>query len=327
MAKETVEARKRRRHENLTGYLYIGPAAIILAVFSIFPVCYAVYVSLFNWRLRQGEFVGLDNYVRALTADPKFGQSLVSTVWYVVGTVPVSIGLGLLIANLLAQKIRGRAVYRTIYFLPYITSVVAAAAVWLWILYPAPNDWGLANAVMKKVGLPAQGWVEEETGVFQLVAQHFGGSLPDWMGGPSLALVCVMAFSVWQSLGFDVVVLLAALTNVPKEIYEAAAIDGATGWQRLRYVTVPLISPTLYFLSIVSVIRAFRVFNHVYILASKEASGSANTVTVYIFNAFYGEGGQSVRVGYGSALAMILFVIILLVTLVQMRVIGTRVHY
>jgi multiple sugar transport system permease protein len=177
--------------------------------------------------------------------------------------------------------------------------------------------------MMKGLGLPTQLWVEEPKGVFALVAEHFGGTLPGWAAGPSLSLVCVMLFSIWQSLGFEVVVLLAALTTVPKEIYEAAAVDGATGWRRLRHITIPLISPTLFFLSIISTIRAFRVFSQVYVLGSKDATHSADTVTVYIFRTFY-DGG---RVGYGSATAMILFLIILAVTLLQMRVLGARVHY
>jgi len=312
-----------RRRENLTGLLYVGPAALILALFSVFPVLYAFYVSLHNWGLRKQEFVGFKNYVDALTADPRFGQAMLATAYYVIGTVPVGLILGLIIANLLAGKIRGRAVYRTVYFLPYVTSVVAAAAVWLWMLYPAPAEWGLANSVMKSLGLPPQFWVEESKGIFRLIAERFGSTLPGWAAGPSLSLVCVMAFSVWQSLGFEIVVLLAALTTVPKEIYEAAAVDGATGWRRMRHITIPLISPTLFFLLIVSTIRAFRVFNQVYIMASKETAGTADTATVYIFNTFYVGG----RVGYGSATAMILFLILLAVTLLQMRVLGARVHY
>jgi len=323
MARESPEARRRRRRENLTGWLYVSPAALLLGLFSIFPVGYAFYVSLHDWRLVKGDFVGFANYAEALGSDPSFGRALLATVYYVLGTVPVGLFLALLVANLLAGKIRGRGVYRTIYFLPYVTSVVAAAAVWLWMLYPAPAEWGLANSVMKALGLPPQYWVEESTGIFRLVAEHFGGSVPGWAAGPSLSLVCVMAFSVWQALGFEIVVLLAALTNVPRELYEAAAVDGATGWRRMRHITIPLISPTLFFLVVVSTIRAFRVFSQIYIMASKETAGTADTVTVYIFKTFYVGG----RVGYGSATALILFVIILAVTLVQMRVLGARVHY
>jgi len=311
-----------RWRETLRGYLYVGPAAAILGLFCIFPVCYAFYVSLHDWGLRKQGFVGLRNYTRAFR-DPEFGRAMLVTVFYVLGTVPVGIVLGLLVANLLAQRIRGRSIYRTIYFLPYVTSVVAAAAVWIWILYPAPAEWGLANSVMRALGLPEQAWVEEPTGVIQLIAAHFGGSVPSWAEGPSLALVCVMAFSVWHSLGFQIVVLLAALSNVPREIYEAAAIDGARGWHRLTRITVPLISPTLFFLLIISTIRAFRVFGHIYVLASKDTERTAHNVTMFIFRTFY-EVGEA---GYGSAVALILFVIILLVTLVQMRVLGARVHY
>jgi len=348
MARPSKTAATRRRRECLTGYLYVAPAAVILGLFAIFPVGYAFYVSLHRWGMTRGAFVGLENYRRAFT-DAAFGRAMLATVYYVIGTVPVSIGLGLLVANLLAQRIRGRGMYRTIYFLPYVTSVVAAAAVWLWILYPAPAEWGLANALFERLGLPAQAWVEEPrgifrllgaersgvgwwleqhrlvepTGVFRLFGEHFGLAVPRWVEGPSLALVCVMMFSVWHTLGFDVVVLLAALSSVPGEIYDAAAIDGATGWRRLRYVTVPLISPVLFFLLIVSTIRAFRVFSHIYILASKDTERTAHTVTMFIFRTFYEMGER----GYGSAVALILFVVILVVTLLQFRAVGARVHY
>jgi len=263
--------------------------------------------------------VGFSNYARAFS-DPEFGRAMVVTLYYVLGTVPVGLLLSLLVANLLAQRIRGRAFYRTVYFLPYVTSVVAAAAVWIWMLYPAPAEWGLGNAVLKFLGIPPQRWVEESAGILQLL---FGPSVPGWAAGPSLALVCVMAFSVWHALGFEVVVLLAALSNVPREIYEAAALDGATGWRRLRHITIPMISPTLFFLLIVSTIRAFRVFSHIYVLASKDTERTAHNVTMFIFRAFY----ELREVGYGSAVALLLFVIILVVTLIQMRVVGARVHY
>jgi len=309
-----------RLREHVTGWLYVGPAAAVLGLFFVFPVGYALYVSLHRWSLTREAFVGLENYGRAF-GDPEFGRALLVTVYYVVGTVPASLFLGLLIANLLAQRIRWRSVYRTVYFLPYVTSVVAAAAVFLWIFYP--NEQGLANVVLGWLGVPAQAWVEESRGVLALLLEPMGVALPPWAGGPSLALVCVMVFSVWGSVGFYVVVLLAALTNVPAEIYEAATLDGATGWQRLRHVTVPLISPTLFFLLIVSTIRAFRVFGQIYVMAAKERMGTAHNVTMFIFKTFYERG----ETGYGSAVALILFVIILIVTLVQMRLVGRRVHY
>jgi len=190
------------------------------------------------------------------------------------------------------------------------------------LLVPVYDEGG-AVTVRGLLGLPAQGWVEESRGVVGLVASHVGLRVPGWAAGPSLALVCVMVFSVWSSVGFYVVVLLAALSNVPAEIYEAAALDGATGWRRLRHITVPMISPTLFFLLIVATIRAFRVFGHIYVLAAKDTERTAHNVTMFIFRTFY-ESGET---GYGSAIALVLFAIILLVTLVQMRVVGQRVHY
>ncbi|NQT89417.1 sugar ABC transporter permease [bacterium] len=322
MAEDKGRVGRRTKRETLAGVLYVGPAALVLGVFFLFPVCYALYVSLHRWGFVRYGYVGLANYQRALT-DPEFGRSLAVTVTYVLGTVPVSIVLGLVFASLLSQRIRGRGIYRTIYFLPYVTSVVAAAAVWLWLLYPAPAEWGLANNVLRGLGIPAQGWIEESRGVFHIVGEGVGVHVPEGLGGPSLALVCVMLFSVWHSVGFDIVILLAALTAVPREIYEAAAIDGATRWKRLRHVTIPLISPTLFFLLIISTIRAFRVFGHIYVLADKDTQQTAHNVTMFIYRTFY----QDNEVGYGSAAAMLLFLIILLVTLVQMRVVGRRVHY
>ena len=320
MVHDAEAAAARRRRETLTGYLYVGPAVVILGLFFLFPVCYALYVSLHRWGITKGAYVGLANYRRAF-ADAEFGQSLLVTLYYVVGTVPVSIALGLVVANLLARRIRGRLSYRTVYFLPYVTSGVAAAAVWLWIFYP--TEIGLANGVFRWLGLPQQGWVEESRGVFSLVGEHVGLRMPRWAGGPSLALCCVIVFSIWGSVGFNVVVLLAALTSVPQEIYEAAEIDGATGWRRLRYVTMPLISPTLFFLLVISTIRAFRMLDRIYVLAVKEQENTAHTVTMYIFRTFK----EFSERGYGSAIALLLFVIILLVTVVQMRMVGRRVHY
>lgn len=311
---------KRRLRETITGGLLVGPAALVLGLFAVFPVCYAFYVSLHEWRLQRVGFVGLANYTRAFS-DGEFGHSLLVTLYYVVGTVPASLVLGLLIANLLARKLRGRGVYRTIYFLPYVTSVVAASAVWLWIFYP--NEQGLANVVLGWLGLPAQRWIAESVGVFALIGEGLGVRVPAWAAGPSLALVCVMVVAVWGSVGFYVVVLLAALSNVPKEIYEAAELDGATGWRRLRHVTVPMISPTLFFLLIISTIRAFRVFGQIYVLTDKDPEHSAHNVTLFIFRLLYNDRDT----GYGSAIALLLFAIILVVTLIQMRMVGRRVHY
>lgn len=305
----------------LTPFLYLLPAALILLVFHVLPIFYAVYISLFNWRVVQGAFIGLDNYSRAFTA-PEFWRSLLVTVFYVIGTVPFSLAISFVIAYLLFQKIAGRSFYRVIYFMPYVTSLVAIALVWKWIYHP---DYGLLNWLLSFFGIPAQRWLQESTGIFVLLGRSAGLTVPDALGGPSLALVALVGFAIWHSIGFDVVVLLAGLSNVDPELYDAARIDGAQRIALLRHITLPLLSPTLFFLSTVSIIRSFQAFIQIYVMTNPtgNALGTAETITVSIFKSFY----EFTRLGYGSAMAMILFVIILAITLVQLRVAGRRVHY
>jgi len=302
-------------------YLYLAPAAIILLAFSIYPVFQAAHMSVYtDWGKKSERFAGLRNY-DALLSRGEFWHSLAVSVWYAVGTVPVALLLSFLIANLLFQKLRALGLYRVIYFLPYVTSTVAAAIVWRWIF--DPNDRGIVNSVFNWLGLPAQRWYQEAAGVFTLIGEHFGLSLPSWAGGPSLALVCVMIFSIWHALGFDIVIFLAGLSAIPKEMHEAADIDGATAFQRLRHITLPLLSPTLFFLIVVSVIRSFQTFNQIYIMTPQESTGSAQNVTMLIFNKLWVDHQECMA----AAVALLLFLIVLGLTTFQMRVLGPRVHY
>lgn len=303
-------------------YLYLLPALIVVIGFHLLPVGYAFWVSLHNWSIAQGRFVGSGNYERLLT-DPDFHNALRTTLWFVVGTVPLELGLGLLIATLLFQPIRGRGLYRTVFFLPYVTSTVAAAAVWTWLFNPQS---GVANALLTSAGLPAQRWLQEPTGVLALFGSAWGWSLPGWAEGPSLALVSIALFSVWQGLGFTVVIYLAGLGNVPRELYEAGRIDGASERQLFRHITLPLLTPTTYFLIILGTIRAFQSFNQVYVMSIDHRGGPVGTTqlaTVFIYDTFYGQ----TRLGYGAAAAFILFGIVLLLTLIQVRFLGRRVDY
>jgi len=316
--------RKRSLLASLRGYAYIAPAVLVLGVFGVFPLFYGFYVSWFDWGLTVERFVGFANYSKALFDDADFWRALRVTVYYAIGTVPVTMAIAFVIANLLFQRIRGRSWYRMIYFLPYITSTVAAAAVWRWVFYP--HRQGLASSLLAWLmgsAAPDLQWVQDSRGVIALLGEWLGIDLSSW-AEPSLALVCVMIFSIWHSLGFHIVIMLAGLTAIPKELLEAASIDGATGFKRARYVTLPLLSPTLFFLLLISTIRAFRTFNEVYVMASGETTGSVRTLTMYIFQCFYESEG---KVGYGCAVACLLFLMILLLTLVQTRLIGRRVHY
>jgi multiple sugar transport system permease protein len=317
--------KRRLRREAALAYLLLLPSALILGTFGFLPLANALLLSLRDWRLIPGGFVGLLNYQRLLTADPIFQQSLVVTMYYVLGTVPATLALGYLLAELLHSKIRGLGFYRTLYFVPYIVSPVAAAAVWRWILDP---DFGVATALISRLGVHAR-WLHEEAGIFRLMGEGLRLPVPEWAGGPSLALVCIIGVTIWHNLGFAAVVLLAGLSAVPTDVIEAARLDGARGWSLMRRVKLPLLSPTLFFLLVVFTIRAFQTFTQIFVMSIDHEGGPAGTtrnITLYIYQSF-NVYKPRLGPGYGAAMAMLLFAIILVLTLVQFRVVGRRVHY
>lgn len=315
----------RRWREAWLAYALLAPSAVLLAAFGFYPLLASFALSLRARGPAAGEYIGLANYVAVLRADPDFWRALGVTLWFVLGTVPATLVLGYLVAELLSQPIRGRAFYRALFFMPYIVSPVAAAAIWRWIF---DTDYGLANAALLEVGLKPLTWLNESTGVVELIGRGVGAPVPPWAAGPSLALACIIVVSVWHMLGFAVVVLLAGLTLVPAEVTEAARLDGARGWSLLRQVRLPLLSPTLFFLLVVFTIRAFQTFSQIYVLSPDRRGGPEGTtrnVTLYIYLAFreYGSLGPA----YGSTVAFLLFAIILTLTVIQFRALERRVHY
>ncbi len=310
-------APKRRFKFDWIAYVYLFPALLILTVFHILPAFYAFWISMQGGRIRNFRFIGLDNYLNALQA-PEFWGALQNTVFYVLGTVPITMALGLVVAYLLFQKIHGRGIYRTIYFMPHVISAVASAIVWAWVFNPTG---GIANRLLELFGIPSQRWLLESDGVFKLMGQGIGVTVPNWAQGPSLALVSVMIFAIWQALGFDVIIFLAGLTNINSELYEAGKIDGANGWQLFRYITIPLLAPTIFFLLVISIIGSFQAFNHIYtmnIAASQPLGGplgTTRTVSIFMFDQLYTQN----RAGYATAIAVILSLIIFILTLIQFR--------
>jgi multiple sugar transport system permease protein len=268
---------------------------------------------------QPGPFIAAGNYGRLLV-NPDFSQSLANTVWYAGITVPVGIGLAVVFAQLLHGRIWGRTGYRVVYFLPYVTSTVAAAVVWRWIFHPRV---GVANAVIAWLGLPTQNWTDEPRGVFELMGQMAGLPVGGPLAGPSLALVTVAFVSVWYSVGFNTVIALAGLTTIPAELYEAARIDGARRWHLFRCVTLPLLTPTLLFLLIVETIRSFQTFDFFYQMMAAVPVPGAKVVTIYL----YEQGFKSFNLGYAAAIGMVLFVIIFSLTLVQFHATRNRVVY
>ncbi len=260
--------------------------------------------------------------------------SVLRTVFYSAGTVPFQLILAFLLANLLFQKIRGRSLFRMLYFLPYITPTVATAAVWTTVFEPRR---GLLNTILMQIfhmsesNLPR--WIFDSTGIVPLMGQWLGLSLPDWvaaspiLSGPSLAMIAVCIYNIWVFTGYNTVIFLAGLGAIPYELYEAARIDGAGRWQLLRHVTLPLVSPTTYFLTMMGVIGTFKAINHIYIMTQMVGLGgpqdSTTTAAIFIFKQFR-EGN---RWGVASAAALTLLGIILLLTWIQDRMAEGRVHY
>ena len=306
-------------------YLLLAPSAILLGAFGLFPLGYAFLLSLRERGSVPGDFVGFANYGAVLGHDPEFWRSLGVTLFYVLGTVPATLVVGYALADLLYRRLRGQAFYRALFFVPYIASPVAAAAIWRWMY---DRDHGLFNAVLARASRGPVGWLDDPTGVVELVGRGLGWHVPSWSGGPSLALVSIMVVGIWLLAGFAVMVLLAGLSAVPAEVMEAATLDGARGWRLFRNIKLPLLSPTLFFLVVIFTIRAFQTFTLVYVLSNNNRGGpdgTTETVTLYIYLAFreYASRGPA----YGSAMAILLFVAILGLTLLQFRVLGRRVYY
>ncbi len=314
----------RKYKELLTALLYIAPAGIIIVVFRVIPILTAFGVSFYYVMMGKiVGFAGLSQY-RMLLSDPEFWNAFINTCYFVIGTVPVSLIVSLFIAILLNQKIRALGLYRTIYFLPVVTSLVAVSMVWKWIFHPRL---GLLNSFLEALHLDPLMWLEEPKGVFALIASKFGLSLPSWMHGPSLALVAITITNLWRGIGYNVVIFLAGLQNIPSEFYEAAKIDGAGRFQIFRRITWPLISPTTFYVIVMTTITSFQVFTLVYLMTGSPVGGPMGTTKVivyYIFEKGFESGGD---MGYASCVALVLFAIVLALTLIQRRFIERRVHY
>jgi multiple sugar transport system permease protein len=322
---ERAASRRRRGlRENAQAYLFLLPAIAFLGLFKILPALYAVYISLFRWDIVQGAFRGLDNYIDILWANATraqaFWHALSTTATYAFLTVPIEIGLALVVAYVLFQKLAGRDVYRTIYYLPYVTSTVAAATVFLWVFHP---QYGPANQLLGVFGISGLRWYQEPDGVFLMLGNALGVALPEWAAGPSLALVGVAIFSIWHFLGFQILIFLGGLGNIPVEYYEAAKLDGASQWQLFRRITLPLLSPQIFFVFTIASIGVLRAFNEIFVLTNGGPLDTTRTVTMLLFRTFFQQG----QIGLGSAMGVILTLIILGFTLLQFRVLERRVTY
>lgn len=258
-------------------------------------------------------------------ADPDFYLSLKVTIFYSIGTVPIQLGIAMVLAYLLFQPIKGKGLFRIIFFVPYIAPAVATAGIFQ-VLFSLRTT-SIANQIISFLTfgqVEALSWLKEPNPAFSIIGQAFGiEAAADWTFGPSLALVVIILYNIWVFVGYNTVIFLAGLGNIPSVLYEAAEIDGAGRWALFRNVTLPLLSPITFFLSVLAVIGTFKAFTHVWVLRDTAALGTTDTSSIYFFEQFF----RGARFGYATSMAIVLFIIILALTIIQNRLAERRVFY
>ncbi len=288
-----IDRRKRKNSglrmqtkEGILGYLFASPWLLGFFAFTLFPVCSSLYYSLTSYNtLKAPKWVGFYNYIFMFTKDPLFLKALWNTAYYAILSVPLGIAASVLIAMLLNQKVKGMRLFRTIFYLPTVVSSVATALLWMWIMDP---NFGLLNTLLSKIGISGPGWLSD----------------PAW-SKPSLIIM-----SLW-TVGGGMLIYLAALQDVPESLYESASLDGANGWKQFFKITLPMISPTIFFNLITGVIGGFQVFSQAFIMTN---GGPAYSTYFYAYH-LYNKAFKEYNMGYASALAWILLVVTLILSL------------
>jgi len=290
---------KRETKDAIKGWFFVTPSLMFQVLFVYLPLAYAFFVSFHRWNMiRPMKYVGLRNYIDLLTSE-EFWHSLYVTFIYILGTVPTSVILGLLLALLLNMNwLKGRGLFRTMFYIPVITAMAAAAVVWNWLFEP---NVGLINYIMGFFGIAPKKWLND----------------PHW------AIVALIIVGVWKRIGYNMVLFLAGLQTIPRTYYEAAMIDGATTFARFWHITLPLLSPTTLFVTIIQFIASFRVFISVSVMTQGGPARSTEVITYFLYeNAF-----NYLKMGYASAIAVIMFVMMFAFTLLQFKVSQRKVFY
>lgn len=307
--------------ETFWAYIYLLPVFAILGVFVFYPVFKSFFMSFYDWDLISApKYIGLENYKDLLT-DSVFLKAIVNTAYFVFISVPLTMIVSLFFAILLNSKIKMKSWYRLAFFIPWITSPVAATMVWKWIFNY--NDYGLLNYFLSQLTHVVNWFAYIFT--FGHVHHWLSFNPVNWLNLPSATIPNLILIHVWKMMGYNIVIFLAGLQNVPQELYEAADVDGATKWQKFRNITVPMISPTTFFITVISIIGAFKVFTEVFVLYNGTPGmlNSGMTMVFYIYIKAFSDW----KMGYASAAAYILFFIIFIFTLIQMRMSKNKVHY
>lgn len=383
----------RRRREAITGYLYILPAFLIVSIFGVFPIGYAIYMSLYRWKIKQGKFVGFQNYERLLgngwlalvfliglalvlvahwlwvdafktdsskkrlakifasllliasafgiiygwrgmmmVGDKKFLISIVRTVFYAFMTIPIQISLALAIAYMLFQNVKFSEFYRMLFFLPYITPAVAVSVVFRAIF--SPRKTSLANQVLGLFGVTEfPRWLLEKKPALTLLFGNQIDAINQWLTtsganwqieglwlGPSLALVVAAIFGIWTYTGYNVIIFLAGLGGISNNVYEAADIDGANNFEKFWHITIPLLAPVTFYLTILGFIGALQAFTHVFVMKVPAVGSAMDVASIHIFETFFNSNNFS----KAAAESILLFIVILLITIIQNRILGRK---
>lgn len=289
----------RANRRDLYGWLFAMPAILGLLIFTLGPMLYSLYMSFTDYTgSNSPSFIGLDNYRRMFSGeDQYFYKSLAVTFYFVILSVPTGIIYSFLLAILLNQNVKGKAVFRTIFYLPSIVPIIAISFIWLWLLNP---DLGLANELLRTLGIPGSQWIFGEKTVV-----------------PSLALM-----NLWTT-GGTMIIFLAGLQDIPRSLYEAIEMDGGTRLDKLWHITIPLMTPTIFFNLIMGIINGFQVFSQAYVMTN---GGPNNASLFYVFY-LYREAFQFSRMGSASAIAWVLFAIIMILTYVVFRTSNKWVYY
>ncbi|MDY8025710.1 sugar ABC transporter permease [Paenibacillus polymyxa] len=286
------------RMERNWGLLFALPAILGLMIFTIGPIAASFVFSLTDWTIGgQMTFIGLDNYRTILTEDTTFSQSMFVTTYYALGSVPLGLAAAFIIALLLNQKVKGLSVFRTIYYLPTIVPSIANTMLWLWMFNP---DFGLLNSLLEGVGLPGSKWIYDE----------------------STAIPSLIMMSTW-GIGNTVIIFLAGLQSVPTHLYEAAEVDGGNRWHKFFHITIPSMTPTIFFNLVMSLISTFQAFNQAYVMTN---GGPNNSTLFYVFY-LWRTAFTETKIGYASALAWILFFVIMVLTVLIFSTSKKWVHY
>jgi ABC-type sugar transport system permease subunit len=287
---DSRRAARRRLHGAMLA-LWVLPAVGLYALFTLVPLISGVYLATLRWDgIQDPEFIGLDNF-RRMFRDPRLVDVFQHNLVYAFGTVTGKIVIALGLALLLHRSMRGRSIYRTALFLPVVMSFVVVGILWTWIYN---NDFGLVNNLLRSVGL--------------------GGLAKDWLGDTTFALWALIAVDIWKWYGFHMVIFLAGLQTIPHDLYEAAALDGASAWNRLVKITLPLLRPVMLVNVTLSLLGAMNVFDIPFVMTEGGPANSTNVLALYTFIQAF----QFNRIGYGAAMSYVIFVVITLIALIQL---------